>query len=212
MFSVKTAVDFMASHDHLPPQFPVAHGLRTFFPPVPSRSFNVSSLTGYLLYRSAVLTDDTLRGVFEVGADGAGRWALKVALTGGTTDQDYGIGFMFDYSPDTVGHGYVHVASHEFVDNETLTVAITGVDRWITMNWIEAFAGQLPFYLSSTDSDASAGLSELARLRGSSDVAILDGATVSSFSNYAGGGLKPPPPGFGINFGTGYELPPFVDQ
>jgi hypothetical protein len=215
-FSAKNAVNALKDNDHLPLKFPVTHGLRTFFPSSPGRFFNLLSVSGYLYYRTATLTSDSLQAVCELGADGAGRWALKVTFPGGGNDysaanMDYGVGFMFHYSQDRVGHGYVNLGSHEKYTEETFTVVISGFDDWIAANWIEAFAQESEFYLTADALEADAGGTTLAKTRGFSNKALLGGAVVKSASTWPAGSGKANDPGVGINFGFGFELPPVID-
>jgi hypothetical protein len=131
MFSLKTKLHNLAPH--LPQGFKAENGIRSLFPK--SYSGSITMLNNYVFMYSYTGSQNSSAWV---GADGAGRWFFAWWNANG----EWGIndrnqaGFVFRFSNDGFGHGYVDTSRPA----DGATSCNLGIDPWIAENWPQAFA------------------------------------------------------------------------
>jgi hypothetical protein len=127
---------------HLPDGYRITDGTRSLFPPGTQQS--ISTLSNYVymsVWNGDAGTDlaDADQLVALVGSDGAGRWfyAWLAAEAGSLGEFDINLrsqaGFVFYYSRDGLGRGYVDTS------RPIATSYNCGLDPWLIANWPQAF-------------------------------------------------------------------------
>jgi hypothetical protein len=133
---------------HLPDTFDPADGIRSLFPI--HKSARVSDLVNYLYSQTGMVQTAHLSAAVNVSADGAGNWCLRARVLN-LDYGEFGVGFVFGFSTDAAGHGYVATGDFgdELDDNvETFGVFANGFDTWITENWTDVFSRPSFVYMS----------------------------------------------------------------
>jgi hypothetical protein len=121
------------STNHLPDGFDALDGIRVLFPA--NQTIGISALSNYVFfYTGTAQTPGRNSAQMSIIADGAGRWNLAAVPNLGPQVISWAGGFVFTYSNDGNGHGYV-------VSNGNVSAAnVGGVgDPWLLENWPQAF-------------------------------------------------------------------------
>ena len=216
MWELRQTLQTLARQGHLPSGLDASKGILSLFPVPQPKPINLSLLKNYLFSANGKVTLSDITGRFTVRADGTGNWAIGCAIDHpvGGGDGRFGAGFVFGFSSDGEGHGFVQTGDYEFADPSTVTLISTlevwvgGSDSWIADHWPQAFPKSGFFYLSS-----ATGLTKLPDIvnaatdHGFSGLASLGGAVVNlEYLNTPESkqtGPPPPPNGFpgGIDWG-----------
>jgi hypothetical protein len=140
MWSLENVLTKLKNSGHLPDGFKPTNGIRSLFPA--GESISITALNDYVYDSKGTVALGTadVTGNFEVQADGAGRWAFtwsnKTTETGwSTVNFRIRSGFVFLFSQDTTGRGYVDSSG-----SINAPSCNSGTDAWISDNWPKAFA------------------------------------------------------------------------
>jgi hypothetical protein len=158
--------------------------MRQLFPPADATL--LSGVRNYLYqFNGDRLVVEYLSATYRVYADGAGNWVLRMRRTSlGAASGKWAGGFVFAYSDDSNGHGYV--ITSDFASNlagiDTLFQAF-GSDPWIKDRWPRLFGQSCYRYISeATGSELTLQLppiSDAATDHGFSGLTVLEGAQES---------------------------------
>ena len=183
---------------HLPDGFDPAQGLRQLFPP--GQTVSLASLKNYVFSRNGEVDTTGIQPFVQVRADGTGNWLLRTdfvfdfpGIYEPVVNPRFGIGFVFAFSDDGAGHGYV--AADNGDGNDSNWCIVTGFDPWIAKNWITIFAESAALYTSDAQ-----GFDKLPPI---STAATDNGFTGLSFL----GGPKPGDPTPEVQLGHGISSP-----
>ena len=140
MFSLRKTLANLADfppdgYNHLPTGFDPAKGIRSLFPP--HKSCGISALKNYVFsFTGSAQTPDGNSTAMIVIADGAGRWGIGAVGSLDPLAISWGGGFVFYYSNDGAGHGYV-------INNANVNAGVVNGfnEPWILQNWPQAFPG-----------------------------------------------------------------------
>jgi hypothetical protein len=216
MWSLRSTLQTLAKGGHLPAGFQPSRGLRLLFPLEQSADLSLSVLQKYLYSQTGRVVLEAIATSFCVAADGAGNWLLQGSMTAGTEpggeECKWGAGFVFRFSRDATGHGFV--ATGDFNPNTggkpaQMNFVTQGRDPWISANWPDAFAKGNFFYLS--DAIGFEGLPDTgnaAKNHGFAALTPLEAAS-SLLTTYVQVGTAPSfPSGPG---GVDWDIPPTGD-
>jgi hypothetical protein len=151
MWSLKqTLADLAAyppnSYNHLPENFDASKGIRSLFPP--GQTISITALKNYVIsYTGSVQTPEGNSAQMIVIADGAGRWGVGAVPSLDPLAISWAGGFVFKYSNDQNGHGYV-------INNRNPNAGIVDGfnDPWIMQNWPQAFPASVNLWMWVQDS------------------------------------------------------------
>jgi hypothetical protein len=133
---------------HLPEAFDPAQGIRSLFPG--GKAARVSQLMDYLNSWDSAFQVGSLSASANISADGTGNWCLRATVECEGHGK-FGLGFVFGFSTDAAGHGFVATGDYGLeLDDNTLSFGVfaNGSDPWIRANWPSIFAGRTFFYIS----------------------------------------------------------------
>jgi hypothetical protein len=200
MISIGSALSSFRSH--LPKDWAPSDGLRSLFPA--GYSGSISPLKDYVVFvyhqlatqgyaPGASSPSDSCISNFWVMADGQGRWFFGWIYGESYLSSTYlrQAGFVFKYSPDGNGRGYVD-SSHPPVLTRSCNA---GTDRVIALNWPKMLTGgiHILFQLGSapnpSDVWTGAGFAK-------ANFVTLSGSTLFPFPVAEKGALDPPAPKF----------------
>jgi hypothetical protein len=219
MWQLRQTLEGLAQQGHLPPGFDASKGILGLFPGAEPKPINISLLRNYVFSSSGTASLSDIAGRFTVRADGAGNWAIGCAIdhpAAGGGDGRFGAGFVFGFSSNAEGHGFVQTGDYEFVDPSTVTlistleVWVAGSEPWIASHWPQAFAKSGFFYLSSATGVAKLpDIVNAATDHGFAGLASLQGSVVNieylNVPEFKQSGPSPPPNGF--PGGVDWEIP-----
>jgi hypothetical protein len=212
MFSLSKTLQGLAKTNHLPIGFNASQGVRSLLPSGRGNT-SIAILKNYLYsQKSQQLAAGDIQATFDVFADGSGRW-LYQAVIGLVQPQNassgrWGAGFVFAFSTDKLGRGYVKTGDYSLVNTEDyvdpFAVTLEGFDSWITNHWPELFAQSSFVYLSSAtgfvklpdvaNAATDNGFAGLASLQGAKYTSEDKGEVIGNPSGGGGGGSRWPPP------------------
>jgi hypothetical protein len=136
VFSLRTRLNELKGH--LPHGFDATKGVRSLFPG--NYSDSIMGLKSYVfLYDTGSSVSDVQAWI---GADGSGQWFLGWWNDGVVqVGAGFRSGFVFYYSDDGIGHGYVDKSGY----TPGATLCNAGTDTWIAEHWPQAFAAGVRF-------------------------------------------------------------------
>jgi hypothetical protein len=158
MLSIRDQLKLLANYtdgfNHLPPGFDATKGLRTLFPP--NKAASLSALKNYVLtFSGSQQTPGGVAATYQITADGVGRWGFLFSVTNGQSSGLFGGGFVFAFSDDGFGHGWVLTANAVTEDGPPWEAAAQGTDQWIRDNWPQIFVQTVDTYLSDAEGFAT---------------------------------------------------------
>ena len=158
MWSLKQTLANLAAYppngyNHLPVGFDPAKGIRSLFPP--HQTCGVSALKSYVFsFTGFAQTREGNSANMLIIADGAGRWGIGAVPSLDPLAISWAGGFVFNYSNDGNGHGYV-------VNNANVNAAVVDGfnEPWILQNWCEAFPVGVHLWMWDEDTTFVSGFS-----------------------------------------------------
>jgi len=169
---------------HLPDTFDPSQGLRSLFPS--ASAIRLSWLAKYLYSIDGVSATQNLSAHFNVRADGAGNWCLRVLIET-VGEGRCGSGFVFMFSADGAGHGLVSTGDYGDGDSGSdegvgVSILAHGFDPWIQNNWPNIFVESSFLYLSAaTGFDKLPPIANAATDNGFSGLTALQGPKSGDF-------------------------------
>jgi len=172
---------------HLPAGFDASKGIRSLFPAsvVP---VSLSLLSSWVTSSSGTTATSIITGNFTIEADGTGNWFFSVTLkvVGGDSFLEAAAGFVFGFSDDKLGRGFVGQPSHIGSTLDTgaaqpQPLEVTGSDPWIRNHWSQIISNNPEAFFWVGDSTGFASLpnfADAATDNGFAGFSMLQGATV----------------------------------
>lgn len=210
MWGLRATLQGLDQTGHLPVGFDPARGIRSLFPSPQKGRINISLLRSYLFSVDGSAATGEISGAYHLRADGAGNWlfsgGISTTIANGGSGR-WGAGFVFMFSQDNAGHGFVQTGDYDLIGPpdaavlQAVVFLIKGGDSWLTANWPQAFAKPAGLYISN-----AMGLNKLPDINNAATdrgftggLAAFKGAVVSmgvQETSLGGGGNPQPPSGF----------------